>query len=151
MYQRDSNWTDFREIWYWGLLWEICQEYPNLVNNGQKYRALYVTSQVCCIHSDIRSATINTMYCCISVTRLLTFLVNGDMYVNNFCISMAVMVTQTRYNVTFYVHCPSWWFFSVQQCYCGSNTPDRNCLHLGALQFIIHYSCYHSALYNQVS
>jgi hypothetical protein len=22
MYQRGSPWTDFREIWYWGLLWK---------------------------------------------------------------------------------------------------------------------------------
>jgi len=145
--QRDSNRTDFREIWYWGLLWEICRENTYLVKNGQKYRALYVTSQVYHSH-DIRGATINTTHCCISAARLSKFLVNGD---NNCCISMAVMVTQTGYNVTFYVYCPCWWFFSVRRCYCGSNNSGRNSPHPGTLQFIIHYSCYHSALYNHVS
>ena len=39
--KRGFHCTDFREIWYWGLL-RICTETPNLVKIGQKYRALYV-------------------------------------------------------------------------------------------------------------
>jgi hypothetical protein len=34
MYQRGCNWTDFREIWYWGLFMKIYLEIPNLVNIG---------------------------------------------------------------------------------------------------------------------
>jgi hypothetical protein len=41
MYQRGSHWTDFREISYWGDFMKICPEHPNLVEIGQKYRALY--------------------------------------------------------------------------------------------------------------
>jgi ATP-dependent helicase YprA (DUF1998 family) len=42
--QRCSHWTDFREKLIFGAYMKICPETPNLVQNGQKYRTLYMNT-----------------------------------------------------------------------------------------------------------
>ena len=43
-YQRSSEWTDCREIWYWRLLRKYVQERrkKNQLKSDKKYRALYI-------------------------------------------------------------------------------------------------------------
>ena len=50
MYQSSSHWTDFREIWNWGLK-KICREAPNFVKIRQK-------------KSDTLHKDISTSWCC---------------------------------------------------------------------------------------
>jgi len=40
MYQRGSQWTDFRKIWYWGILTKVRWRNPNLVKIWQRCRTL---------------------------------------------------------------------------------------------------------------
>ena len=41
MHQHGSRWTDFREIWYWGLR-KCLEKIRNLVEIGRKYWILYM-------------------------------------------------------------------------------------------------------------
>ena len=36
VYHRGSHWTDYREIWYWGLFWKSVGEIPILLKSGEK-------------------------------------------------------------------------------------------------------------------
>jgi hypothetical protein len=84
------------------------------------------------------------VHCCISAARLSTFLVNGDICTSTTCISMAVVVTQTHYNVNV-AHLGD---FSQSSDANGVIPQATAASTQGPLQLIIHYSCYHSALYD---
>jgi len=46
MYQRGSHWTDFHKVLCWGLLRKFVGKLQIFLKVGQKYRALYMKTQV---------------------------------------------------------------------------------------------------------
>jgi len=114
LYQHGSHWTDFREIWYWGLLRkpaETLQISLQLDKNIGYFT--WRPQDVYIVHSSTK-----LLYLDESVKRTLvelnaklnTSIVDSYMQVNNsinvrYCwVSMATMVTRTRHNVTLHVH-----------------------------------------------
>ena len=111
LYQHGSHWTDFREIWYWGLLKKICRETPNIVTTGQKHRVLYMKTSVH-LHCWQQYETFVSQQKCKanswlhSMAKMNTYIIDSYMQVNNntngrYCwVPMGPVFTRTRHNVT---------------------------------------------------
>ena len=67
-----SQWTDFREVWYWGFLSESVEKIQIMLNLGKKMSGrLHIDLNVFHIVSnDVYSATINRTHCCVLIANL---------------------------------------------------------------------------------
>ena len=40
--QRVSNWMDFREVWYWGVLWQSFEKLQIYIRSGERFLVIYM-------------------------------------------------------------------------------------------------------------
>jgi len=107
----DTHWTNFREILYSLVLWKSVEKFQiwlkrkkwtDLSNEDQ--RKFYV------LGSDKCSATIQTIYCCVSMAKISVFIavltyIRKNHKGKRVFAPMATNVTRTRHNFAFYILC----------------------------------------------
>ena len=81
MFQHGSHWTDFREIWYWGLLWK-CVEKPQILLKSDKniWHLTWRPKGIYGVGSRKKSTfylvnNAQRTHCCISVEKLNSYAV----------------------------------------------------------------------------